>query len=548
MDRPIVYPQEQVRSFDTIEAPKDILKATGQQVADVLGQTITVAAGLGASQASPASLTVNIGPGSIYQQSALDPTAAGAIPVDGGTYFLQGVSWSTQTVALSTSQLAVGQSQWVLVQATFAFSDIIRAGDPSGGVLPFYNSANPSQPLNGQGNSGATLPTERAATLTLSLVYGAPATTGSQVPPSASANNVGLYLILLTYGQTTITTAQILKAGPSVGTGVPSNYPYAPFLAGLLNAHHSGNPGQAPQIDLTKEVKNVLPLANLPASDSVGVLPTVRSGAGAPTISGQLFDLYLDTGSLVLYQYGGAAWTSVGPYSLTALTGLTNANVTLSAIEASAGVITLVGALTADIDVVFPTLTQSWIVVNNTTGAYTVTCKTSAGTGVTVTQGVASIVYGDGTNIAAPTFSGPVNGSQLVSRTVPAGAMALGSVSGVQKFTGSGSLTTGGGYANLISESIAGAYTMLIFGRVQYSSGTADMAVEAALYDGATLLDSNSTSLASSSSGGFTDSDTVIGFVSDSSGGNHTITLKAQATSGSSITASASLTVLRLFE
>ena len=264
MDRPIIYTQEQVRGYDTSKGWQDSLKATGQQAGDILGQTITVAAGLAATQNSPAGLSILVGPGSIYQQSALDPTAAGDLPVDGTTHFLQGVSWSTQTVTLSTSALTSGQSQWALVQATFGFLDVIRTGDPSGGVLPFYNSANPSVPLQGQGGSGATLNTERTATLTLSVVYGTPATTGSQVPPSASANNVGLYLILLTYGQTTITTGQILVAGPSVGTGVPSNYPYAPFLAGLLNAHHSGNAGQAPQIDLTKEVKNILPAANLP--------------------------------------------------------------------------------------------------------------------------------------------------------------------------------------------------------------------------------------------------------------------------------------------
>lgn len=283
MDRPIIYTQENVRGYDTSKGWQDSLKATGQQAGDILGQTITVAAGLAATQNSPAGLSILVGPGSIYQQSALDPTAAGDLPVDGTTHFLQGVSWSTQTVTLSTSALTSGQSQWALVQATFGFVDVIRTGDPSGGVLPFYNSANPSVPLQGQGGSGATLNTERTATVAFKIVYGTPATTGSEVPPSADTGYVGLYLIDLAYGQTAITSGEILLAGPSAGTGVPSNYPQAPFLAGLLSQHHLGIPGQAPKINLATEVQGVLPNGNFQSSGSF--TGTLTGGTTSPTVT-----------------------------------------------------------------------------------------------------------------------------------------------------------------------------------------------------------------------------------------------------------------------
>lgn len=266
MDRPIIYTQENFRGFDFSAGFRDVFKGLGREAQDILGQVITVAAGLAASPASPASLSVTIGMGSILQQAVLDPTAAGDLPVDGNTYFLQAVAWASQSVTLSTAALASGQSQWALIEATFAFSDVIRSGDPNAGVLPFYNAANPLSPLQGQAGSGGTLPTERTATVSLKVVYGTPATTGSEVPPSADSGYVGLYLIDLVYGQTTITAGQILTAGPSVGTGVPSNYPYAPFLAGLLNQHHKGIPGQAPKIDLTAEVQNVLPNGNTTAN------------------------------------------------------------------------------------------------------------------------------------------------------------------------------------------------------------------------------------------------------------------------------------------
>lgn len=262
MDRPIWYTQENLRGYDLSMGARDAFKGSGQQASDILGGTTTVVAGLAATASSPTSLVVNIGLGSIYQQAVLDPTAAGDLPVDGNTHFLQGVSWASQAVTLSTAALSSGQSQWALIEAAFAFADVIRTGDPNGGVLPFYNSANPTSPLQGQGGSGSTLNTERTATVSLKVVYGTPATTGSEVPPSADSGYVGLYLIDLAFGQTTIAQNQILTAGPSVGTGVPSNYPHAPFLAGLLNQHHKGIAGQAPQIDLTSEVKNVLPNAN----------------------------------------------------------------------------------------------------------------------------------------------------------------------------------------------------------------------------------------------------------------------------------------------
>ena len=307
MDRPIIYTQENIRGYDLAKGWQDALKANGKEAQGILGGTTTVAAGLPATPTSPASLSVNIGTGSIFQLSTLDPTSAGDLPVDGGTYFMQGILWNTQGVTLSTSALSAGQSQWALIQATFGFVDVIRSGDPNAGVLPFYNSANPSVPLQGQGGSGASLNTERTATVVLSVVYGTPATTGSETPPSAGANNIGLYLIDLTYGQTTITSGDIFVAGPSVGTGVPSNYPYAPFLAGLLNQHHKGIPGQAPQIDLTQEVKNILPASNLPFTVGSGNFTATLTGF-TTTVTTAVY--WQQIGYMVMWKIEGSTGTS----------------------------------------------------------------------------------------------------------------------------------------------------------------------------------------------------------------------------------------------
>lgn len=74
-------------------------------------------------------------------------------------------------------------------------------------------------------------------------------------------------------------------------------------------------------------------------------------------------------------------------------------DVTLTATEASARVIQLTGALTANINVIVPDATREWLFVNDTSEAFTVTVKTSAGSGVVVTQGRAAELRSDGVNV-----------------------------------------------------------------------------------------------------------------------------------------------------
>ena len=77
---------------------------------------------------------------------------------------------------------------------------------------------------------------------------------------------------------------------------------------------------------------------------------------------------------------------------------MTNANVTLTPLQYGKPVIVISGVLTANLNLIFPTgMVGEWVVINNTTGAFTVTCKTAAGTGVIINT--AQLVVGDGTNI-----------------------------------------------------------------------------------------------------------------------------------------------------
>ena len=62
-------------------------------------------------------------------------------------------------------------------------------------------------------------------------------------------------------------------------------------------------------------------------------------------------------------------------------------------------IIKLTGVLTGNRDFVVPNRDKIYIIHNGTTGAFTVTIKTAAGSGVVIEQGFKAIVYCDGTNV-----------------------------------------------------------------------------------------------------------------------------------------------------
>lgn len=93
-------------------------------------------------------------------------------------------------------------------------------------------------------------------------------------------------------------------------------------------------------------------------------------------------------------------WVPVGSYGSTTISGLSATSITLTTLQASKDRIILSGSLTANINIVVPAWNKSWTIVNNCTGAYSVTIKTPSGTGVEIPSGGAtSKIYGDGTNI-----------------------------------------------------------------------------------------------------------------------------------------------------
>lgn len=92
-------------------------------------------------------------------------------------------------------------------------------------------------------------------------------------------------------------------------------------------------------------------------------------------------------------------WVPVDSYGATTISGLSASSVTLTTLQASKDIIYLSGALTSNINVIVPAWIKGWNVVNNCTGAYTVTIKTPSGTGIATSPYSNNQLQGDGTNI-----------------------------------------------------------------------------------------------------------------------------------------------------
>jgi hypothetical protein len=202
MDRPIVYTQEQGRSTDFLFASRATMIGLGKLAKAMLGAN-TIIEGLAVAPTSPASLAVQVGSGQIYSFQPVDSTAYGVLPADTADSIVkQGLLM--QAITLSTPAPATsGYSINYLIEAAYQDSDSNSV------VLPYFNSANPSQPLSGQNNSGAAQPTQRRGLCVVQIKAGASATTGTQTTPTVDAGYTALAVVTVAYGQSSVTSSNI---------------------------------------------------------------------------------------------------------------------------------------------------------------------------------------------------------------------------------------------------------------------------------------------------------------------------------------------------
>ena len=118
----------------------------------------------------------------------------------------------------------------------------------------------------------------------------------------------------------------------------------------------------------------------------------------------------------------GVTWA---PYSGKAFSNATitttGGNVNLTVIQAVASMITVNGALTSNATITIPAVLSEYIVVNSTTGAYTLTVLPTGGAGVPIRQGGADAIYCDGANAyyqqASAITQAPGDASNAISST-----------------------------------------------------------------------------------------------------------------------------------
>ncbi|PPD36014.1 MAG: hypothetical protein CTY18_05935 [Methylomonas sp.] len=161
-----------------------------------------------------------------------------------------------------------------------------------------------------------------------------------------------------------------------------------------------------------------------------------------------------------------------------------SSNVNLTATEANNAILEFTGALTASINVVVPSgQTRSWIAINNTTGNYQLTVKTSGGVGTKVAQGERTALFTDGTNVFDVPISAKI--AKVIKRQIitasgtyaPSAGMLYcevelvggggggGSAFGVPGNVSAGSGGGGGGYSRkLYSAAQIGASASVVIG------------------------------------------------------------------------------------
>jgi hypothetical protein len=149
----------------------------------------------------------------------VDGTAYSSIAADTTHQIVkQGILLDSSTLSCPAPG-TTGQSINYLIEVAYQDLDVNPV------VLPYYNASNPSQAYSGPSNSGVAQNTSRRGVAVIQVKAGASATTGSQVTPAPDAGFVGLYVVTVAFGQTTITSGNI------------SQYSGAPLIpGGLLQA------------------------------------------------------------------------------------------------------------------------------------------------------------------------------------------------------------------------------------------------------------------------------------------------------------------------
>lgn len=215
----------------------------------------------------------------------------------------------------------------------------------------------------------------------------------------------------LQYGATTSTVNASSLAGTgivAVGTLLSQSVPITTF-----NSSYTAGASDRAKMFVWTGAGGTL---TLPSATAVGdnwfiYLRNSGSGAivadptGAPTIDG-LSSLSFQPGESAIIATDGINFYTIGfgqsavfAFDYTVIDVAGSGNYVLAGSELNRIAYKFTGVLTGNRNIIVPATVQQYWVNNETTGAYTFTVKTSAGTGQNFQSGQRAIVYCDGTNV-----------------------------------------------------------------------------------------------------------------------------------------------------
>ncbi|KTS09740.1 hypothetical protein SB2_11845 [Methylobacterium radiotolerans] len=222
-----MYAGQVPRALDNLLLGRFAMVGLAKLSEAVLGTNTVVPAG--AFAVTPGGgLNIAIGPGQVYQLESIEPTTESALNTDGHQVLKQGVALDAQTITL-TPPSAAGYAQNFLIQV--AYADI-----PAGStVLSFQNPTPVLDPSTnaykyvtypGPGGNGAQSYTILQGGVSVIPKAGTAAPAGSQSTPSPDPGYVGLYVVTLAFGVTSISSGNI--AGYSGAPFIPTTLPGVP--------------------------------------------------------------------------------------------------------------------------------------------------------------------------------------------------------------------------------------------------------------------------------------------------------------------------------
>ena len=275
--------------------------------------------------------------------------------------------------------------------------------------------------------------------------------TGVQVVSIASGTIWQIYLTnnstvagsweTLQFGSTTSTANASALAGTgivAVGTVLSQSVPITNFNSNYT----AGVVDRAKMFVWTGSGSGTLTLPSAPTMGDNWFLCFRNGGGGSvvvdpsgtPLINGAA-TLSFSPGDSAIIATDGIDYFTIGfgqsatfAFDYTSIAVAGTGNYTLTGSELNRIAYNFTGLLTGNRVIIVPATVQQYWVSNATTGAYTLTVKTSAGTGVTVTAGARGIFYCDGTNVVdadTSTISVPISISDGGTGATTAGAARI---------------------------------------------------------------------------------------------------------------------------